>query len=299
MATVSPSASTANPNEAWRNYNKRVSIHSCKFSMDDPKRLYRIVNEKQKELRDIAVAALDQTAGETPEAFQDRRTRVRDAFITTVRITGFDNEMVTGHGESIFDSGLLPERIMSIEYDTVFSPKAQLNITPNNRVVLFLDFSRPTVFGGRLPAEPTPNNSNWVVNAESEAWSTSLNARLEGFFKERRTNVDWLHRSNTYDALLLVIGVPLTLWATSRIGNAIAFRLHVTSAVQTALYIYLFFLFLNAFRWMFSYGRWIYPKIELESRNSAPSRHRTVWSVLVLGILVAAIWDAIKALAAN
>jgi hypothetical protein len=299
MATVLPSAPTTNPNEAWRNYNKGVSLHSCKLSIDDPKRLYRIINEKQKELGDVAVAGLKQTADETPEAFQERRNRVRDAYITTARITGFDNEMVTGHGESIFDSALLPERIMSIEYDTVFSPMANLNVTPNNRVVLLIDFSRPTVFGRGLPAEPTPNNSNWAVSAESEAWSTSLNARLEGFFKERRTHIDWLHRSNTYDALLLVIGVPLTLWATSRIGNAITFRLHLASAVQTALYIYLFFLFLNVFRWMFSYGRWVFPKIELESRNSAPSRHRAVWSALVFGILVAAIWDAIKALAAN
>jgi hypothetical protein len=299
MAAPSDLNQTINPNEAWRNYNKRVSLHSCKLSIDDPKRLYRIVNEKQKELGDVAVNALTQTAGETAEAFQERRNRVRDAYITTARITGFDNEMVTGHGESIFDSALLPERVMSIEYDTVFSPKAQLNIVPNDRVVLFLDFSRPTVFGSALPAAPTPNNGNWVVSAESEAWSTSLNARLEGFFKERRTHIDWLHHSNTYDALLLVIGIPLTLWATSRIGNAIVLRLHLASAAQTALYIYLFFLYLNVFRWMFSYGRWVYPKIELESRNSAPSRHRTVWSVLVLGILGAAIWDAIKALASN
>jgi hypothetical protein len=299
MATVLPLSQTTNPNEAWRNYNKRVSLHSCKLSMDDLKRLYRIINEKQKEAGDAALATLTQTATETPETFQERRNRVRDAFITTARITGFDNEMVTGHGESIFDSALLPERIMSIEYDTIFSPKAKLNATPNNRVVLFLDFARPTVFGRTLPAEPTPNNSNWVVNAELEAWSTSLNARLEGFFNERRTRLDWLHRSNTYDALLLLVGFPLALWATVRVGNAIMFRLHLASAVQTALYVYLFFLFLNMFRWMFSYGRWVYPKTELELRNSSPSRHRAVWSILVLGILGAAIWDAIKALATN
>lgn len=297
MAT--PSSQIANPNESWRNYRKRVALHSCKVSTDDLKRLFRIINEKQKRLGEDAVAGLRQMANEAPDAFQQRQLKVQNAFITTARITGFNNETVTGHGEGVFDSDLLPERIMSIEYDTTFSPKAQLNTIPNNNVILFLDFSRPKVFGRGLPAEPTPNNSNWVISAESEVWSTSLNARLQEFFGERETRVNWLHLSTTYDALLLLIGFPLTLWAASRVGHPMSEKLHLPTSIQTALYVYLFFLFLNAFRWMFSYGRWIFPKIELADGKSAPGRHRAVWSLLVLGILTAAIWDAIKSFAWN
>ena len=37
----------SNPNEAWRNFTRRIAIEACKLQMDDLKRLYRILNEKQ------------------------------------------------------------------------------------------------------------------------------------------------------------------------------------------------------------------------------------------------------------
>jgi len=194
----------SNPNETWRNYTKQVSIQSCRLHVEDLKRLYRLINDKQLEAGSDAVARLWKTENEAQEQFEARRRRVKDAFITTVRIKGTNAEVVTGHGEVFFDSGLLPETIASVEYDTAFSPKAQLNFTPNDRASAFLDFSRPTIFGSGLPSEPTPNNSNWFVTAQTEGWSTSLSARLEHFFAERKTPVEWLHRSNTYDGLLIV-----------------------------------------------------------------------------------------------
>lgn len=292
MATTAP-----NPNEAWRNYTKRVSISACKLRAGDLKKLYRLINEKQIEVGASAIRELAQAENETPQQFDGRAQRVRDAFVTTVQIKGQNAEVVTGHGESFFDSGLLPERIISIEYDTAFSPKAQLNFTPNDRASVFLDFSRPRVLQSSLPSEPTPNNSNWFVTAQTEAWSTSLSARLDQFFAERQTSVEWLHRSYTYDALLVVIGVPLGLWGAYRIGHLVLGRVHLPSALETGLYVYAFFLSLNVFRWMFSYARWVFPKIELDSEESTGRKHRVVWAGVTLGVLGSALWDAIKAIA--
>jgi hypothetical protein len=221
----------------------------------------------------------------------------KEAFITTVQIKGVNAEVVTGHGESFFDSALLPERIISIEYDTAFSPKAQLNFIPNDRASVLLDFSRPRFVDRGLPSEPTPNNSNWFVTAENEGWCTSLSTRLEQFFAERRTPVEWLHLSNTYDGLLIVMGFPLALWGAYRIGHPISARVHLPAAVETGLYVYAFFLSLGVFRWMFSYARWVFPKIELDSEKSTSGKHRAIWATLALGVLGSALWDAIKALA--
>jgi hypothetical protein len=291
-------ASTApNPHEAWRNYTKRVAMSACRLRAGDLKRLYQLINEKQIEAGNSVVAAFWKTEEESREQFEGRCKRAKDAFITTVQITGANAEVVTGHGESFFDSGLLPERIVSIEYDTAFSPKAQLNLIPNDRASVFLDFSRPRMLDRGLPSEPTPNNSNWFVTAQSEGWSTSLSARLEQFFAERRTRVEWLHRSNTYDGLLIVMGFPLALWGGYRIGHAISASVHMPSAVETGLYVYAFFLSLSVFRWMFSYARWVFPKIELDSEKSTSGRHRALWAGLALGILGSALWDAIKAVA--
>src|SRR5207249_2762771 len=152
-----------NPNEAWRNYRKSISISACKLGTGDLKRLYQLINEKQIEAGEHATGGLIQAGNESPEQFQDRRSLDRNAFITTVQIKGFNAEVVTGIGENFFDSPLLPERISSVEYDTSFSPKAQLNFTPNNTASVFLDFIRPSILGHVTPSEPTPNNSNWVV----------------------------------------------------------------------------------------------------------------------------------------
>ena len=290
-------AGAVNPNEAWRNYTKRMAIGACRLQVEDLKRLYRLINEKQIEAGNGVVGGFWKTETETQEQFEARCTKARDAFITTVQIKGANAEVVTGHGESFFDSGLLPERIISIEYDTSFSPKAQLNLTPNDRASVFLDFSRPTILANGLPSEPTPNSSNWFVTAQTEGWSTSPSARLEDFFKGRKTRIDWLHHSGTYDGLLIVIGVPLALWGAFRLGNPVTTRVHPPSAIETGLYVYTFFLSLNVFRWMFSYARWVFPKVELVSEQSTAGRHRALWATVTLGVLGSAVWDTIKALA--
>ena len=93
------------------------------------------------------------------------------------------------------------------------------------------------------------------------------------------------------------MGVALALWGAYRMGHPISARVHLPSAVETGLYVYTFFLSLNVFRYMFSYARWVFPKIELESEKSPARKHRTLWAALALGVLGSAFWDAIKALA--
>jgi hypothetical protein len=137
-----------------------------------------------------------------------------------VRITGVNGEVITGHGEDFFDSPMLPERILSISYDTNFGPTAILKYTPSDRANVFLDFSQPRpVDMAAQPSAPTPNNSNFLVTAETESWSTSLTTRIRDFFAEKATHVGWLHASATYDALLMILGVPLALWGGYRLAE--------------------------------------------------------------------------------
>src|SRR5262249_55417799 len=115
--------------------------------------------------------------------FQMRYVRVKNAFITTVMITGINGDVISGHGENFFDSPLIPEHVKSILYDTSFSPNTQLQHTPTDRVSVFLDFSRPPLLNlGSFASAPTPNESNWLVSAATESWFTSLCTRLQEFF---------------------------------------------------------------------------------------------------------------------
>jgi hypothetical protein len=68
-----------------RNFTKRVSISACKLNIADLKRLYRLINEKQLEAAASMTSGLFQTAEETPEQFQERRTRTENAVLTTCK----------------------------------------------------------------------------------------------------------------------------------------------------------------------------------------------------------------------
>jgi hypothetical protein len=203
MADATPSNLVAfNPNETWRGFTKRASIETCRLRGDDFKRLYRIINDKQIEYGERIVRGLFKREDETPEQFQLRYVTVKNAFITTVSITGMNGDVISGHGESFFDSPLIPERIKSILYDTSFSPNAQLNHTPTDRVSVLLDFSRPPLFNlGAFASAPTPNESNWFVSAGTESWFTSLCSRLQEFFSQRSTRLPLRIREILYGSV--------------------------------------------------------------------------------------------------
>ena len=77
---------------------------ACRLSKDDLKRLYRIVNEKQTEVGKAVLSHLFQTEKETTEEFQSRCVNVENVFVTTVRISGVNGEIVTGHEEVFFEA---------------------------------------------------------------------------------------------------------------------------------------------------------------------------------------------------
>jgi hypothetical protein len=123
------------------------------------------------------------------------------------------------------------------------------------------------------PSVSTPNNSNWFVTGETESWTTSLSARLGEFFAERATQVDWVHRVSTYDWLLSFVGFPLAFWGASRLGNlAAAFLSHASArnlppVVKHRNLCLRVLSLANCLSEFFSYARWVFPKIELQSQQ--------------------------------
>jgi hypothetical protein len=121
-----------------------------------------------------------------------------------------------------------------------------------------------------------------------------LNTRLTQLFDERRTGFNWLHQQGAYDLLLLIIGLPFALWIDYRFSPSIDL-LKLPIVLASGLYVYLFFAGLFIFRGIFTYSRWVFPKIEMHFEASPPLRHRAVWLAIVTAVFGGAIWDAIKA----
>jgi hypothetical protein len=276
----------------------KVPIASCRLSREDIKRIYRIIDEKQIEDRDHLINnILEQLPTESPEQFQARRERVRNACRTTITVTGLNGESIIGHGEAFLDSSVIPEKIATIYCDTRSRFTAFLNLQRINWTSILIDFTSPSPLNWTaFPSAPTPNNSNYIVSAQNQDWGTSLNARLDSFLSQRKTQWNWLHKQGTYDVLLFFCGLPLTLWGVTRVGNVLIEGWRLPQVLSVAVYVYLFFLLLNVFRGLFSYARWVFPKIEFVSSISSTIAHRSFLLAILIGIVGSAVWDAIKTL---
>ena len=293
------SESKPNPTPRTRTFTTTAPIKACRLRRDDLARLYRIINDRQIAYGQMFVdQVLAQQPTESPEQFQERRSRVANAFVTNVNVTGSNNEIISGSGEHFLASENIPDNILTVFYTTIAGPNA-VGIAREflqNRATLLLDFSRPTILDfTKLPTFATPNNSNFEISASSEEWFTTLNTRLTQLFDDRHTGFNGLHQPGIYDLLLFIVGLPFALWIDYRFSPFVD-KLQLSIMVASGVYVYLFLFGLFIFRGIFTYSRWVFPKIEIQSEASPPLRHRAVWAAIMIGVFGGAVWDAIKAL---
>jgi len=291
------STNLGKPPDEWRNHSTKHPLAAARLKQGDLKRLYRLINDKQFEYRDRFMPVLVQQSNETSQQFQDRQTRVYKSFVTSATIATSSGVMLTGNEEAFLDPVSLPENIRSVLFSTR-SPLLPLGLTPACSIVLFLDFTLPPPFDfTRLPTLATQNESNFEIAADNESWFASSNAGLVEFFKNRTRHTNWLHGGGTYDALLFLLGVPLALWFEYHLAQWVEPIAAWPSFIKFAFYVYTFLLALNLFRIFFSYSRWVFPKVELETdRPSSPFRHRTIWGLFLVPVVAALIYDVIKLL---
>jgi hypothetical protein len=190
------SATTPNRPAPVRTFNTNTPIKSCRLRREDLGRLYKIINDRQSEYGQFVVnSILAQQPNESAEEFVARQSRVLNAFVTTVNITGTNNEVVSGNGEHFLSSENIADNLLTVFFTTIAGPNV-LGFTPQNRATLMLDFSRPTILDfTKLPTWPTPNTSHFEISAVSEPWFTTLNTRLKELFDDRRTGLNWLHQT--------------------------------------------------------------------------------------------------------
>jgi hypothetical protein len=288
------SSNAGKPPLAWRNFSTTVPIAAFRIKRDELRRLYQIVHSKQIEYRDKVMTALAKAPPESDQDFATRKQRVRDAFVTSVTVTGLNDEMIHGNDETFFDSFNFPEHLRSVYISTQSAPQAILNVMPSCNIIVFLDFSRPPLFDfSRLPTLPTPNESNFAISADDESWFSATKARLSQFFSERRTSTDWIHRAAVYDILLVFTGLPMAIWLAYRIVGGITDGRSPPIIIST-LYVYVFFAAIQLFRILFSYSRWVFPKVELDTESGSPLRHRGIGGGIFLAIASSFLYDFLK-----
>lgn len=290
-------AVTTTPGD-WRNFSTHFPIAACRLTTEGLKLLYRLIDERQKEYGDKVVAQQTQQPNETLETFTARKSTVSGAFITSVTVTAKNGETITANNERIFDQGSFPTELRSVFYSTISIPQAVLNHRPVDRITVFLDFSQPPAIDlSRLPTLATPNESNFEIGASNEAWFVLSKARLTEFFRERRASYDWIHAAGMYDGLLFVFGLPLAVWGCAKLHSVFPFIDNLNVIPRALIYCYVFLASLSAFRVIFSYPRWIFPKMEIETdTRRSPFRHRAAWTAAVSALFWPAVYDFVKLL---
>jgi len=287
--------------ENWRNHSTKHPIAASRLSRGDLRRLFKLINDKQVEYRDKFMPVIQQQPNEVSEAFEARKKRVYDSFVTSMTIQATNDALLHGNNEAFLEEANLPDRIRSIFYSTSSVPQAVLGFEPACRIIVFLDFSTPPLLDfSRMPTLPTPNGSNFEIVADSHSWFAASNAMLTEYFDTRKTKLNWLHRAAMYDLLLFFVGLPLSIWAVYRLSDVLGHAPTMPSIISSAIYIYAFLLSLNIFRVLFSYSRWVFPKVEMDTQgSSSPLRHRNAWLAIMVPLVVAILYDVGKTLFTN
>jgi hypothetical protein len=272
-----------------RGTTRQVVLPSCLLTPNDLRRIYRLLEKKASEAADRQASVLVLQPGQTQAQLDEMRVALRDALQLVIRLqTG--NEWINGTTEELLDDEQLPDSIVRIEFDSAFLYRSHLNNVPNNWFVVVIDLLRNSLLD--LNTTPTQNSSAVNIWGLDATWANAVYDELAGFFRHRRSKRWWLHSTHSYDALVILIGFPLSFDVVYYLDHLIRRVAILPEALSVALYVYAVLLVLLLFRTLFNYARWAFPKLELDApRQHVGTAHRVAIStvaLMVVGVLVKA-----------
>ncbi|WP_299988125.1 hypothetical protein [uncultured Ruegeria sp.] len=272
-------------------FEESIPIRGCKLSLVDIKNIYEELSAINRAYGETIVATLPKNP-EMSDAEWEQHVGylLQDAFCLTVSIRGERDQQLYGEDAQVFTSDSLPNPIKSIYFNNITAWRRNANNTdPQNRIEVFLDFSKPALFDpSSLVSEPTPNASEVTVRADDMMYFRAVRQVIDTKLMTQRTWYGAIHRSFAYDVGMWTIALPaglilathyMELWLPSE-GNLAAYR--------WAFFLYSVGLVLIGYRFLNSYVKWAFPVNLLSDNQDKALRHR-----LALGAIF--VWLAYKA----
>lgn len=275
---------------------RNFPIPSCSLTADDLRRLYQILEKKVDEARDRQIAALQQLPEQTVAEFEQFKENVRSALKLVVRIQGRTGEWTAAMTVEALQDDSLPDTITGVVYDSAFLFRSRFSSEPQDSFSVTLDFTRTGILDlTNLYAEPAQNQSAALVSGLNSTWVDGVFDELRRFFNERTTSRDWLYSRYTYEFLVLFLGFPISFAFVYRMDRILRPTLVLPDALFVALYVYLVLVALLAFRLLFNYAKWIFPKIEgITRRQGGPRLHKTILGAIALVLLSLTITSLVR-----
>jgi hypothetical protein len=287
-----PSGHTAGLNAATApamvfSSERHTRVKPCVVDVDVLRRIHRELSTASDEAARLEFARQTQLSTAPPAANVPSQkvdyAQVRSVYSVMILAKGVHGEQVVSLDPSVLDGGHLPKPLASIQFDIgSFYQFTQNRLAPN-RTVVRLDFTRPPVFDiSNVSLLPTPNDSMIQVIGNDSMWVSGVHDKMVTTLRHGRVRSAWVHSRYTYDALLLMVGLPASLAAASLIGGIVS----GSPLKQLAGFLFSLYLSLLVFRLAFGIVRWLLPTIEFSGLPQPLDRQiRFIISTVVLGAL--------------
>ncbi len=287
---------------AWtyKSNQKFSKVPSCTLDIAYLRKLFEILNNINKEALQIEFSNVEKfymqsQSNPSKEDMEKTKKGVSEAFRIHVEIYGAKGEFHSSDSPSILKEEVLPDTVKAIKFDNSFFFKVRFNNRlPQSQINLELDFSKPPVVDFITnPSLPTTNNSFLQVMGGNETWVEGSHQKVLSSLKGMSNKRAWLHGKNVYDLFLWILILPLSFWNLFKVDLILSPHLSkISNVIVVALYIYLFFIILNFFRFVFNYMRWLFPYLELKGLlRKGATFHRVVFVFIVTAIISGLIKD--------
>ncbi len=269
-------------------------IDALSIDKNDLQKFFLILQERANSACDIECNHIETIV--LAESLEKSIEDLRSCSTLKLTINGQDGEELFGSINEVFESLSFPEQIKSIYVNSELLYKSNFNYIPRNRFDIFIDFSKPKVFDFSFaPSEKTPNRSTFCVEGFDNTWVNGVYSEIDKFFGKRSSTFPGIHKNSIYDFVVWIIGIPLGFWVCFKLASSIN-ELFSSSFLQSAVFVYVFFLSLFILRILFHYSRWLYPKIQFKSTKDSSTIHRSFFYIITIGIIGTFLYDLLRQL---
>ena len=267
-------------------------IDSLSLDKEDLRKLLSLLQERAHSACDIECSHIESFV--PAENIEKSKEDLRSCSVLKLTITGKDGEDLFGSINEVFDSISFPEKVNSVYVNSELLYKSNFNYYPRNHFEVLLDFSKPKVFDfSFMPSERTPNNSMFKVEGYDSTWVNGVFSELAKFFEKNSTSLPTIHKNSIYDIIVWFFGIPFGFWACYKFSPIINKLFINNKFLESASFVYVFFLSLILLRILFHYFRWVYPMIEFKSKKDLSILHRGFLIAVSLGVIGNFIYDVI------
>jgi hypothetical protein len=279
--------------------SRETRMPSTAVDLAGLRRLYGELAQQNAEAARLARAGLHPRPGQSHAEFKQEQAMQDALFETACIVFGSRGErnLLTQMDE--INAQGLPSNVQGILLDTGFRARLAMGQDLANRASIYFDFKRTSLFDlSNVSGEPTPNDSNYRLDAQNAGWAARTTEIFEEFLSNHRLHTGWLHARYTYDFALILVGIPMALWAAFRVGQWVdASVIGDALLLPTAVRVYLFLVTLYGFRILFGVVRWIWPCALLQEPRQNPGRAvRAFVGVIAASVVVSFIVDGIRVL---